>query len=68
MEKEERVIEKRTENFVRKREEKSSFRRCRNKWDNFKESVHEGVDLIHVACYRNRWPYAGNTILNRRVP
>jgi hypothetical protein len=56
VEKEERVTEKRTQNFVRKLEGKSPFRRSRSRWDNFKEKGHESVDLIHVACYRDRWP------------
>jgi hypothetical protein len=48
-EKEERVTGKRTENFVRKLEGKSPFRRSRSRWDNFKETGHEVVDLIHVG-------------------
>ena len=62
------MTEKRTEKFVRKLEGKSLFRRSRSRRDNFKETGHECVYLIHVACYRDRWPCAGNTILNLRVP
>ena len=50
------------ENFGRKLEWKSPFRRSRSRSYNFKETGHEGVDLINVACYRDRWQYAGNTI------
>ena len=61
------VTQKRTENFVTKLEGKSPFRRSRSRWDNFKDTGQEVVDLIHVACYRDRWPCAGNKILNLRV-
>jgi len=37
VEKEERITEKRTENFVNKREGKSPFRRCRSRCDNLKK-------------------------------